>query len=64
MDLVKSMIFSANKNKYFSNTRLLRDALEKLVMQQWLSFYREEDGVEDGDQRINICNFSSYVDEM
>lgn len=36
IDLVKTMIFSTNKNKYFSNTRLLRNALSKLVMQQWL----------------------------
>ena len=36
MDLIKTMIFSTNKNKYFSNTRLLRDGLNKLVTQQWL----------------------------
>ena len=36
MDLLKTMIFTTNKNKFFSNTRLLRDALSKSVSQQWL----------------------------
>lgn len=36
LELVHTMIFKANKNKYFSNTRLLRDALAKTVTQQWL----------------------------
>ena len=36
LELVHTMIFKTNKNKYFSNTRLLRDALTKAVTQQWL----------------------------
>lgn len=36
LELVHTMIFKVNKNKYFSNTRLLRDALAKTVTQQWL----------------------------
>lgn len=36
MELIRNMIFQTNKNKYFSNTRLLRDALTKTVTQQWL----------------------------
>lgn len=36
MELLKSLIFKTNKNKYFSNTRVLRDALTKTVTQQWL----------------------------
>lgn len=36
LELIHTMIFKANTNKYFSNTRLLRDALAKAVMQQWL----------------------------
>ena len=36
MELIKSMIFKANKTKYFSNTRVLREALTKTVTQQWL----------------------------
>lgn len=35
-ELLRTMIFRTNKNKYFSNTRLLRDALTKAVTQQWL----------------------------
>ena len=47
MELMKSMIFKANKTKYFSNTRVLRDALTKTVTQQWL---QEEElvNVEEG----------------
>ena len=36
MELIKGMIFKTNKTKYFSNTRVLRDALTKTVTQQWL----------------------------
>lgn len=36
LELIHTMIFKANKNKYFSNTRLLRDSLTKAVTQQWL----------------------------
>ncbi len=36
MELIKSMIFKTNKTKYFSNTRVLREALTKTVTQQWL----------------------------
>lgn len=36
MELIRNMIFKTNQNKYFSNTRLLRDALTKTVTQQWL----------------------------
>lgn len=36
MDLIKSMIFRTNKAKFYSNTRILRDSLEKAIMQQWL----------------------------
>ena len=36
MELLRSMIFKANRTKHFSNTRVLRDALTKLVTQAWL----------------------------
>lgn len=36
MELIKNMIFKTNKTKYFSNTRVLREALTKTVTQQWL----------------------------
>ena len=36
LELLHTMIFSTNKYKYFSNTKRLRDALGKLVTQQWL----------------------------
>lgn len=36
MDLLQNMIFQVNKSKYFSNTRILRDALGRSVTQQWL----------------------------
>lgn len=36
MELIKSMIFRTNSTKYFSNTRIMRDALTKTVTQQWL----------------------------
>lgn len=36
MELLQNMIFQVNKSKYFSNTRILRDALGRSVTQQWL----------------------------
>lgn len=36
MDLMKNLIFATTKNKYFSNPKVLRTALEKAVKQQWL----------------------------
>ncbi len=53
LELLHTMIFSTNKNKYFSNTKRLRDALGKLVTQQWLqqaSLCDMEEGILDGDQ--------------
>ena len=53
LELLHTMIFSTNKYKYFSNTKRLRDALGKLVTQQWLqeaSLCNMEEGNEDGDQ--------------
>lgn len=54
LELLHTMIFSTNKYKYFSNTKRLRDALGKLVTQQWLqeaSLCNMEEGNEDGDQK-------------
>lgn len=53
LELLHTMVFSTNKNKYFSNTKRLRDALGKLVTQQWLqeaSLCDTEEGIVDGDQ--------------
>lgn len=53
LELLHTMIFSTSKNKYFSNTKRLRDALGKLVTQQWLqeaSLCDMEEGIVDGDQ--------------
>lgn len=36
IELLQNMIFQVNKSKYFSNTRILRDALGRSVTQQWL----------------------------
>lgn len=36
MELLNTMIFRTNKNKFFSNTRILRNSLGKAVTQQWL----------------------------
>ena len=36
VELLQNMIFQVNKSKYFSNTRILRDALGRSVTQQWL----------------------------
>ena len=35
-DLVRNMILSVYKNKNYSNQRIMKDALEKLLNQQWL----------------------------
>lgn len=44
MELLQNMIFKANKTKHFSNTRIMKDALTRLVTQQWL---QEEELVND-----------------
>lgn len=44
MELLQNMIFQVNKSKYFSNTRILRDALGRSVTQQWL---QEDELVEE-----------------
>ncbi|MBQ2673648.1 MAG: DNA phosphorothioation system sulfurtransferase DndC [Prevotella sp.] len=36
MELLKGMIFKTNKTKFFSNTKVFREALTKTVTQQWL----------------------------
>ena len=35
-DLIKKLILAANKNKHYSNPKVLRSALEKALAQQWL----------------------------
>lgn len=50
MELIKGMIFKTNKTKYFSNTRVMRDALTKTVSQQWLQeaeLVNAEEGLRD-----------------
>ena len=37
-DLIKKLIFETTKNKHFSNPKILRNALEKSLTQQWLHF--------------------------
>lgn len=53
IELIRTMIFKTNKNKFFSNTRLLRDALTKTVTQQWLQvpeLTRVGEGMADADE--------------
>ena len=35
-DLIKNLIFATTKNKYYSNPKIIRTALEKSMVQQWL----------------------------
>ena len=53
LELVNSMILGANMNKYYSNTKGLREKLTKTVSQQWLqeeALCRPEEGISDGTQ--------------
>lgn len=38
LQLIKNMIFATEKNKYFSNPKILKQSLEKTISQQWLHF--------------------------
>lgn len=52
MELIKGMVFKTNKTKFFSNTRVLREALTKTVSQQWLQeaeLVNAEEGPRDED---------------
>ena len=37
-DLVRSMILSVYKNKNYSNKRIMKDAMDRLLNQQWLHY--------------------------
>ncbi len=37
-DLVRNVILSINHNKNYSNKRIMKEALEKLLNQQWLHY--------------------------
>ena len=37
-DLIRSMILVTYKNKNYTNTKVLKDSLDKLIRQQWLHY--------------------------